>query len=204
MNPKFKKFIIVGLFILCPIAKAGLILTQGQSYEFEFSSISLYAFDPDNLYGDPPVAISNQQAHADFQLGSNQLDPGESLILSLFENNEAEPVIRSSSFSATRHSFSGGGLYLGDLSYIPWQDKQGILRIDVLSGTVEIDSFKTATVIDNQYYEQTYAIPEPNSVGLIIIGTGILYLRRKRFSKSGKEERLTPSPHTTNHVDLTR
>ncbi len=155
-------------------ASGGLILTHGQSFEFEFQAISIYSSAP---LGNPPA----QYANTHFHLGSDDLDSGDSLIFSVFENSTAEPVLRSGLFNGSSSGFTGGGFFLGDLPSVPWQDKQGVLRIEVVTGTVELDSFSVETLIGVQNYEQTYAIPEPNSVALFFIGTGIIYLRRKRF-----------------------
>ena len=76
----------------------------------------------------------------------------------------------------------GGGLLLGQVGVAQVVVGAGVFRIEVLSGTIELETFRATTIIGGQFYEQTYAIPEPNSVALLLLGSGIFYLRRKTFS----------------------
>lgn len=179
--------LLVTFLLLSNSVYGGLILNEGQSYNFEFSSISLYAFDPDDLFGDPPISISNQYAHTEFHLGSNYLSTGESLIFSAFGNSASEPAIRSGIFNGFAGN-TGGGFFLGEIPLKPWQDKQGVIRIEVVIGTIELESFTIATVIGDQFYKQTYSVPEPNSVVLLFTGMGVLRLRRKARKRGQKNE----------------
>jgi hypothetical protein len=52
------------------------------------------------------------------------------------------------------------------------------MKLEALDASVNIESMAVATVIDDKYY--TAAIPEPNSVVLLLIGSGVFYLRKKK------------------------
>jgi len=162
--------------VLSPsLVEAGLTLSGGQSFEYEFSSI--FSTTP---FSDDPFVF------AGFSVSGDILTDGEALIFAVFEDSTDQVPIRSGTFEGVSTVPSGGGLggggFLTSVALAPWQDLQGIFKVEVTSGTIELSSFNAATVIGGDYYEQTYVIPEPNSVSLLLLGTGIFYLRRKRFS----------------------
>ena len=70
--------------------------------------------------------------------------------------------------------------YLDSTTNLKWADKQGVIKIDAINGSIEISEFKAITISDGEYF--TASIPEPNSVALIFTGAGIFYLRRKKVS----------------------
>lgn len=162
------------LLVLSPcIVNAGRVLSDGQSFEFEFDFInsSVASFDDPFIF-------------SFFDLGGDILEGGESLIFSVFEDNTGQAAIRSTTIGG---GTVGGFGYSTPVATAPWQDLQGVFRIEVITGAIELDSFKAATVFEGQYYEQTYAIPEPNSAALLLLGAGVFYLRRKRISKKRVE-----------------
>ena len=166
---------------LSPCAvNAGLILTQGESFNFEFNSISTtspFTVDPLN--------------YARIRLSGTGLETGDSLRFTAYEDFIGEEIIQSTiwtnRFNTQPNIFLVGTGFQTDVTNAPWQDLAGGFRVEVISGTVELDYFKASTVIGSQHYEQTYIIPEPNSVALLLLGTGVLYLRRKRSSNKRVE-----------------
>jgi hypothetical protein len=191
MKMRLNKFIrtltlCISVLACCALtSKAGLILTEGQVFEFEFQDITLINSGPIELFG-VPAGSSNIYAFAEFSLGNNLLNIDESLIFSVFENSTDEQPIRSDIIHGS--GTSGVGYLTNLVSSVPWVDKQGIFRIEMLTGSVELNSLTAATFpLEGGHCEQTYAIPEPNSVALLFLGTGIIYLRRKRFSNQRVE-----------------
>jgi hypothetical protein len=184
------------ILLLAPcIVDASLVLTQGQSFEFEFNSIEETA----------PFSVDLAFAYAGFSLGINKLTDGESVIFSVYEDSTSQPAIRSETFDGISvitlgpqleiSGGMGGRGFLTSVALAPWHDLQGVFKVEVVSGTIELSSFHASTVIGGNYYKQTYAVPEPNSVALVFLGTGVLYLRRKRFSNQSPEGIAAAHPH---------
>ena len=170
--------ILTSLTLTSSVVDAGLILNAGQSFELEFSSISSTAPFSDDPFG-----------YAGFNVGTGIIESDFSVLFSVFEDNTSQPALQSGTFDGTTippAMITGGG-YLTSVALAPWQDLQGIFKVEVISGTIELSSFDASTVIGGQYYEQSYAVPEPNSVALLFTGVGVLYLRRKRISNQKLE-----------------
>ncbi|MCF7864437.1 MAG: PEP-CTERM sorting domain-containing protein [Kiritimatiellales bacterium] len=173
---KFKNRLISIIIMIATspcISIAGLVLSSGQSFEYEFHSI--YSTTP---FSDDPFA------YARFNLGSDSLSEGDSMVFSVFEDNTNQPAIRSETITYLPDLLPwpiGSGEFETSVAEAPWQDHQGIFRIEVISGTIELDSFESSTVNGGNYYHQIYVIPEPHSVALLFIGSGLIYLKRKRF-----------------------
>lgn len=166
-----KQLILAALLLvaLACYSTAELILTAGDSFEFDFHTITLAPpIFPDP---DPPIM-------AEFNLGSDLLNIGDSVIFSAFENSANEPATRTATFDGGDYAYRDLGMFIPDTM---WQDKQGAFRIEVISGSVALASFTARVVIDGEQYGQIYAVPEPSSIALLFLGGGALYLRRKRF-----------------------
>jgi hypothetical protein len=138
--------------ILSPcIVKASLILNSGQSFEFEFSSIASTTPFPDDHF-----------SYAGWRVGTGIIESDYSIIFSVFEDNTTQAPIRSGTFEGDTIPpyMLTGGTFLTSAALAPWQDLQGVFKIEVVSGAIELKSFSAATVVGGDYYEQTYAIPE--------------------------------------------
>jgi len=138
--------------ILSPyVVNAGLILNTGQSLEFEFSSIASttpFSDDPFNYAG--------------WDVGFGIIESDYSVIFTVFEDNTTQYPIRSGTFEGDTippAMITGGG-FLTRVAHAPFQDLQGVLKIEVVSGAIELKSFNAATVVGGDYYEQTYVIEE--------------------------------------------
>ncbi len=150
----------------------GLILAEGESFTFEFQNIDVAGFE----FSSTPLYFAN------VTLGSF-LDSGESFSFSVYEDSSGDLPIRTSINSEEVHGlFSSVTMFTNSLSSAPWQDLQGVFKVEAIQGSIEIDSIRAATLIGDQYYEQTFSIPEPSSALLLVIGSGglILYRRTKR------------------------
>jgi hypothetical protein len=159
-NENYKKglfpILLILFSILSPcIVKAGLILNTGQSFEYEFSSIASTTPFSDDLF-----------RYAGWRVGFRIIESDYSIIFSVFEDNTTQVPIRSGTFNGNTDPSGGitGGGFLTSAALAPWQDLQGVFKIEVVSGAIELKSFNAATVVGEDYYEQTYEVCE-TSVG---------------------------------------
>ena len=108
--------------------------------------------------------------------GTDLLSAGESLRLDLFENEADAAVVASQVFSP------GTSLSFVDLtSPGSWLDNQGVIRVTMLAGAVDIDHARFI-VSPNMftYCPIDVAVPEPFAGALLIIGAGTLLALRQR------------------------
>ncbi len=142
----------------------GLVLTQGESYTFEFTSLPYHsAYTEDHLaFSFVDLTLITPDA-AEFRF-------------SVYENSTEETPIRSELCKSSTG-------YLEPASSTSWQDLQGIFQINVINGIIELESFRAATVIGNSLYKQTFTVPIPQSGMFILVGVlGMFfaqYARRK-------------------------
>ncbi len=166
-----KSYILILFLSLSSAVNAGLILNEGESYIYAFDSISTIGFanpSPSTSY------LLNEDTFV-----ANMAD----LKFTLFDGKADEStVVSTGDFTTTLPR----GILFG-LNYNPWwQDLEGSIKIEVTRGSIELESFTVITQIGNHnYYKQTYAVPEPNSVALLFVGFGVFYLRKKKIPTSG-------------------
>ena len=144
--------LLIFFSILSPcIVKASLILNSGQSFEFEFSSIASTTPFPDDHF-----------SYAGWRVGTGIIESDYSIIFSVFEDNTTQDPIRSGTFNGNTDPSGGitGGGFLTSTALAPWQDLQGVFKIEVVSGAIKLKSFNAATVVGEDYYEQTYEVCE--------------------------------------------
>ncbi len=151
---------------------AGIILTQGQSFELEFNSMTINPLQA----GDTPSASASFSADADL------FDGIDSVVFSLFEDDASQPPLLSEIFNINNDLVVAYNTSSLIATPLPWQDRQGVLRIEVIHGSIELNSFFTTTFNEGQCYQQFQAIPEPNSVALVLLGIGVFLLRRNRIN----------------------
>lgn len=165
--------LLAALCIFKNSASGGLILTEGESLTFEFQDLNTTGIEFTSTY----------LFFAEVRLGSF-LDSGESFSFSVYEDSVNDLPIRAIIRSEEVHGlFSSVSMLTNSLDNAPWQDLQGVFRIEALQGTIEIDSIRAETLIGNQYYGQTFSIPEPSSLALLVIGSAGGWLLRKRFRR---------------------
>jgi hypothetical protein len=181
----------------------GLLLSSPESASFEFNSLpntftitvdvfSLGGLIPPpcppysgtfcvpGLIGDPisTTTLPNQGSVAIY-FANNLFDPGERLTLDFYENNSSELPVASQSFSGTGESAIAGS--------VPalWQDRQGLVRLTMNEGSIEVEQINFIVLNEGIGYQGTLPVPEPSTitflsfVGLFLIGR----LLQKSISK---------------------
>ena len=166
-------FFITTLYLIAPVnGICGLILTQGESYSIEFDSLSYCTEFTDERYISGLVTLSPLSL------------VDTSFILSIYENSINETPIRTGNYGLSPNFGMQGVGYLEFSNSAFWQDFQGVFYIEVLAGTVEIESFTAATIIGTSLYSQTFPVPIPSSC--IFLLSGVLLIFSIRFFNTKK------------------
>ncbi len=138
----------------------GLVLNEGDSYSFEFTSLP----------------YDSEYMEEYFLIGIVYLKPAFSVNpsyrFSIYENSLNEIPIRSE--IDILDPLSGGFGYLEHSNSASWQDLQGVFSIEVLTGSIELESFVASTIIGTGMYSQTFNVPIPNS--FIFISSGLILI----------------------------
>ena len=163
---KLVSTLLLSLATICPPAHSQLILNAGETYTFSFSSLPYAGFvNPQNY---APAG----QCSVTWQVGT--LEMGEELRLDMFETSLAEAPIGTATFT-NRFSSSGGAIVQD-----AWQDRQGAIRLSMLSGSLAIETigFQVYILRDSTHmdvYEQMFTpVPEPSTILLFASGLGLV------------------------------
>jgi hypothetical protein len=109
--------------------------------------------------------------------GNDLLDAGETLTLDLYENSASELPFASQSFTGTGiSSITTGRLGL-------WQNLQGIVRITMNEGSVNLDYLGFEVVQNGVGYVGTTTVPEPSTLAIgLVAGVIALWFGVRRRS----------------------
>jgi len=160
--------ILFSFFTFISRGECQIILNQGDSYDFTFSTMN-------NNSGTSfawPVSV-----YVGYE--NDLLNDGESIQIELFEN-----TLVDSPWQTTVHSQSG---FLSSVNSIifsnsesNWGDLSGAVRITMLTGSVEIIGLSIQRNIATDKYIVSASIPEPSTYLLLTISSVICFLLTKR------------------------
>lgn len=158
--------IVVAMFLaFAPVAPATAgALSVGQDYEFAFSNLPFHE----------PAPYPNQGG-VTIQFRADLLEAGDVVRFELFEDSVGDPAFFTNDFTTPTDHFGASVV-----SPAPWQDLQGVIRVSVLAGSIEIGSISAQVIRDGSRYFATIPIspvPESSSVYLLAIGIAALSLR---------------------------
>lgn len=179
MSRKLK--LITGLFFHALTLLAfgqGVGVGPGGSYSFEFSSLNFIR-----------SANAADGGLVSVNFVTNGLGPGESLLLELFPNTLTDTPLAFTFDGAAGGSLPDGSLGGVAIFWSPgapaeWPDLQGVVRVTMVSGTIQLSGFAVTQVAGGGYYSQTFPVPEPTTAGLVLVGAGLLMARRRKGSIS--------------------
>lgn len=189
---KTPQLILTALLIIPCLSLSDIVLTEGETYSFSFTLEELqYQYDtPPNLplTDPPPEDIRN------VMWGFQQwYDEPHVLLVELYETSISSIPFLSRSFAVTSfeippfpipapyeiHTYRDEGHpysdFLGNAS--------GMISFTSLSGNSRIDDITIGAINDDKYY--AVSIPEPNSVILVLLGTGALWMRKRTHLRKG-------------------
>ena len=163
----FMRYVAITALLLVTIgasAQVNLTLNAGDTYTFQFSSLSFQGiWDVQQPPGVPIGEINGLFLPDSFQ-------PGSSLLVEMFEDSTSlSPIASQVLISQVGFSPPPGPLLW---SLDAWQDLQGAVRLSMLSGSATIDLFQVTVNRDdsgmlNSYGSSALPVPEPNSILLI-------------------------------------
>ena len=146
-------------------AQGSIHLTAGQSYTYSFSTVPYLGIGTDANYGFATWYFANGSSYA----------PGTQALLEMFETSVTDAPVRSRLTSFFFDSSLGGNGVGGSGL---WQDVQGVMRLTVVSGAVDLSGMKVE-VLGGPFdpfghHVQLVSVPEPSS--LLLFGLGMLAL----------------------------
>jgi len=142
---------------------AQLVLNPGDAWLYDFSNLP--------KTGSTPVFGTNPGGSFQFSINGSTFQNGDMLRYEMFENSSTEPPICSGTMS------SAPPFDRTCSSDFSWQDRQGAIRLTMLSGSVEVDSI-TITAITSGPSLSSYdvnsvsftPVPEPGAPALLATG----------------------------------
>jgi len=154
----------------------GVGIPTGGSYAFEFSTLPFIR---------PATPADGGQVSVNFV--TDGLGPGESLMLELFPNALTDTPLAFTFDGAAGGPFPDGSLGGVAIFWSPgaaavWPDLQGVVRVTMGSGSIQISSFSVTQVASGNYYSQTFPVPEPTAMAFVLVGAGLLMATRRRRS----------------------
>ncbi len=150
----------------------GLVLTDGESYTFEFTSLP---------YGSE--YMEEYFIYALIRVSSTTPDTPQ-FMFSVYEDSLGQSPIKSS-LSSVDPEFGVQSIgYFDRPESSPWQDLQGVFCIDVIEGTIEIESITAAAIINDVLYQQVFPVPISSSCSILLSGILVIVLIRCKRNKS--------------------
>lgn len=169
------------LMLACALPSYGqLVLSPGQVWDYSF----------DNLpkTGSVPVFGNNPGGTLQFTVNGSSFQPGDMVRYEMFENSSSEAAICSGTMSSAPPF---DATCTRDFS---WQDRQGVIRFTMESGSVTIDSITLKAIVAGpslssyDVYSTTFTpVPEPGMLTLLVLsaaGPVIWRLRQPHHTNS--------------------
>ena len=158
--------ICVAILAFCLPCFSQLVLSPGQVWD--------YSFDTLPKTGSVPVFGNNPGGTLQFTVNSSSFQSGDLLRYEMFENSTTEAPICSRLMS------SAPPYDLSCSSDFSWQDRQGAIRLSMLSGSVTIDSVTLKAIVAGpslssyDVYSTTFTpVPEPGTVTLLLVSATV-------------------------------
>jgi hypothetical protein len=154
----------------------GVLLNAGDSYVFEFSSLS---------YARPTLpneALITGSGQVDVSFTPYSVGDGDGFLLEAFADNLSDTP-KSRVFTYPENQLPDG-VYVGFIWWpggeLFWPDLQGVARITMLSGSAEITAFGVRQIVEDSVYQQIYPVPEPSALALFAVGAIFILLFQMR------------------------
>lgn len=163
-------------FLLLPTGRGAVILNEGDSYTFEFSSMEensglRWAFDVSAYFG----------------FSDDPLDNGDTLKVEFFEDSILDTPWLSGEYEYISPTADPSGFYIPQMYFFTfqetttqWADFQGVVRFTMLVGSVNLSAVSVERNFGDDSYYANATIPEPTAASLVGIGAVIAFLSMRR------------------------
>lgn len=157
---------VLFLSLCSATTRADILLEQGRRYDFTFDTLALVG---------PEMGV-DQAGFTAYLNPSNPLDPGDAVLVQLFDNNFGELPFFSHQFDTPTNLFAAT-----IVSQTAWHDLQGGLSFTMLSGNMIMDRLQARVIINHQLYESDVnLVPEPPMICMALLVLGTATRRRRR------------------------
>lgn len=136
----------------------GLVLSEGDSYTFEFTSLLYDSEYTEDYFSYALIRVSSTTPEI------------PQFMFSIYEDSLDQSPIRSGLSSVDPEFGVQSVGYFNKPEFSPWQDFQGIFFIKVTEGSIELESITAAVMIGNSLYQQNFPVPIPSSFIFAISG----------------------------------
>jgi hypothetical protein len=154
-----KRAICAVWFCFCLQGYGQLLLNPGDSWAYQFSDLP--------KTGTVSIFNSTPSGVLDFTIDGATFQSGDVLRFEMFENSASEAPICTGTLSSAP-PFEG----MCETN-MAWQDRQGAIRLTMLSGSVTVDNITVKAIIPgasltvNDVYSSTFVpLPEPATLSL--------------------------------------
>lgn len=153
----------------------GVILNEGESFLFEFSSLDYIR----------PVTIQDSHLFRAF-FAPGSYTSGETITVELFANSLGDDPLR---FYGISYADPADNLAVNfEWAWSPaaqpiWPDLQGLARVTVTGGQIELSGFQIDQLVGGGFYSLNTPVPEPSvfALGALAGLVAIVFKRRGRF-----------------------
>lgn len=167
--------------VLCILFQAGLVvsaqetgrrLAEGDRFSFEFPGLT---FDRAALPG------SGDQASFRVNFGMvDKFDRGEVINFRLFEDSSFKSPFFELSYALgpAERLNQADSLEFGPAER-RWSDLQGTIQIEMISGSVVVDSLSFSVIRGGERFTGVFAVPEPSPIAIGAVAVSIFWLGRR-------------------------
>ncbi len=173
----FSSTLIIALLSLVFASQGlcGLVLTEGESYTFEFTSLPYDSEYTEDYFIYALIRVSSTTPNA------------PQFLFSIYEDALDQSPIKSGLTSVDPDFGVQSIGYFNKPEFSPWQDLQGIFFIEVTEGSIELESLTAASVIGNSLYKQNFSVPIPSSFIFVISGFFLIISGRYMNKKANQK-----------------
>lgn len=183
MKKKTARLLAIILAMIPLVSIPDVMLGPGETYVYSFTSL------PEVVWASPSLPAYDDYSFTLALSGDLYNNPPDNIRIRLFEEpGDASPVHNIFGESVPSLSVSPSQIMIAQVSGTMWYDRDGRVEVEVLAGSINIHHL-SIELGEGQLSFSSYieAIPEPGSVALMLVGSGLLCGYRRHRSKRNEK-----------------